>query len=127
MPSKKISKKSSRKTRVSKKTARRSAQKSAQKSHRISPETVLKVARIARLHLSDDEAKRLAKDLNDVLAAFKELDKAPLTRGIEPSFQPLLVKDVFREDVVEDSVSNEKALANTKHKENKFFKGPRAV
>ncbi len=123
MPSKKISKKSSRKARVSRKTARKSAKKSAA---RISPETVMKVARIARLHLSDDEAKKLAKDLNDVLKAFKELDKAP-AGGVEPSFQPLLVKDVFREDVVEESISNEEALANTKHKENKFFKGPRAV
>ena len=46
----------------------------------------MKVARIARLYLSDKEARKLSKDLNDVLRAFKTLDKAN-TRSVEPSFQ----------------------------------------
>ena len=86
----------------------------------------MRVARIARLHLSDEEVKKLSKDLNDVLVAFKELDKAK-TKNVPPSFQPLLVKNVFREDAIEKSISNEEALSNTQHKEKKFFKGPRAV
>ncbi len=100
--------------------------KISSKISRISPGIVMKVARIARLYLSDNEAKKFSKDLNDVLAAFKDLDKAK-TKNVEPSFQPLLVKDIFRQDVVEPSISNEEALRNTRHKEKKFFKGPRAV
>ena len=95
-------------------------------SPRISPDAVLKIARIARLYLSENETKKFSKDLNDVLAAFKDLDKAK-TKNVEPSFQPLLVKDIFRQDVVEPSISNEEALRNTRHKEKGFFKGPRAV
>ena len=96
------------------------------KSNRLSVDTVMGVARIARLYLTDDEAKRFSKDLNDVLRAFKELDTAK-TRGVEPSFQPLPVKNVFRDDVIEPSINNEEALRNTNHKEKKFFRGPRAV
>ncbi len=93
---------------------------------RISAEIVQKVARIARLYLDDNEAKNLSKDLNDILLAFKELDKAP-TGSVEPSFQPLMIKNVFREDETEKCISNQEALKNTKHKEKGFFKGPRAV
>ena len=99
---------------------------SRKSTKRISAETVTKVARIAHLYLTDDEVKKISKDLNDVLLAFKELDKAP-TRSVDPSFQPLMVKDVFREDAIEECISNEEALKNTQHKERKFFKGPRAV
>ena len=95
-------------------------------SAKISPDAVLKISRIARLYLNENETKNFSKDLNDVLRAFKELDKA-ITKNVEPSFQPLLVKNIFREDVVEPSISNEEALRNTRHKEKKFFRGPRAV
>ena len=128
MPSKKTHKKTRK--RISSKQKKVSSNKLFRKKpdqkKRISIETVMKVARIARLNLSDAEAKKLSKDLNDVLHAFRELDKANV-KSVQPSFQPLLVKDVFREDVVEGSVSNETALKNTKHKEKGFFKGPRAV
>ena len=117
---------SSRKLSRRKKEVRKKSYKKTKSKTRISPDTVMKVARIARLYLSEAEAKKLSKDLNDVLAAFKELDKAN-TRGVEPSFQPLLVKNVFREDAIEKSVSNEEALRNTMHREKKFFRGPRAV
>ena len=116
---------------VSKK--RKSLKKVSKKYHKnikskakISAETVARVARIARLYLSDAETKKFCKDLSDVLLAFKDLNKAQ-TKNVKPSFQPLLVKNVFREDVIEKSISNEEALQNTMHREKKFFKGPRAV
>ena len=45
----------------------------------------------------------------------------------KPSFQPIPIKDIFREDVAKEPISQEKVLANTKHKENGYFKGPGAV
>ena len=95
-----------------------------QTKDKINIETVKHVARLARLELSEKEISKFQKELNDVLSAFKELDKA---LGSTPSFQPLPIKDVFREDVVEPPISQTTALANTKHKEKGFFKGPRAV
>jgi aspartyl/glutamyl-tRNA(Asn/Gln) amidotransferase C subunit len=43
---------------------------------KISLETVKHVARLARLDLTDKELKNFQKDLDDVLLAFKDLDKA---------------------------------------------------
>ena len=46
---------------------------------------------------------------------------------VEPSFQPVELKNMTREDKVEDSLKQEEALANTKNKKDGYFKGPRAV
>jgi aspartyl-tRNA(Asn)/glutamyl-tRNA(Gln) amidotransferase subunit C len=95
--------------------------------HKISIETVKHVAEVARLDLTEAELKKFQKDLNDILSAFRELDEANPGKNIEPSFQPLPVKDITREDVVEKSLSQNNALENTKHKQDGYFKGPRAV
>jgi aspartyl-tRNA(Asn)/glutamyl-tRNA(Gln) amidotransferase subunit C len=92
---------------------------------KISLETIKHVAKLSKLELSEKELKRFQKDLDDILLAFKELDKAK--PKCQPSFQPLPIKDVTREDKEMKCLSREEALANTKHKEKGFFKGPRAV
>lgn len=92
----------------------------------ISPDTVRHVAGIARLGLSEDEVKRFQRDLNDVLQAFKELDKAK-TDKVEASFQPEEIRDVMRDDRQEECLAQSKALENTAHKEKGFFRGPRVV
>ncbi len=92
----------------------------------IDRETVKKVARIARLDLTDKEIEKFQKDMNDILDTFKELDKVD-TNNIEPSFHSVELKDSMRDDKIEECLINEAALSNTKNKENGYFKGPRAV
>ena len=91
---------------------------------KITEETVDHVAALARLQLSQKEIRKFQKDLNDILAAFKTLDEAP---AAEPSFQPIPMENIVRDDVQEECLSNQTALRNTKHKEKGFFKGPRAT
>ena len=91
----------------------------------LSVNTVKHVAKLARLDLTKKETKKFQKDLDDILLAFRDLNKAK--PKCQPSFQPLPIKDITREDEEEECLSQETALANTKHKEKKFFKGPRAV
>ena len=92
---------------------------------KISLGTIKHVAKLSRIELTEKELKKFQKDLDDILLAFKELDKAK--PKCQPSFQPLPIKDITREDKEEKCLSREDALANTKHKEKGFFKGPRAV
>jgi aspartyl-tRNA(Asn)/glutamyl-tRNA(Gln) amidotransferase subunit C len=87
---------------------------------------VRKVSEIARLELSEQEVKKFTKEFNAILDAFKKLDKIK-TKNVEPSFQPIEIKDRVREDRLEECLSQEEALANTKNKEDGFFKGPRIV
>ncbi len=91
------------------------------------PESVIdKVAKVARLSLTDAEKKKFEKDMKEILSAFGSLDRAK-TDGVKPAFQPLETKNVLREDIVEECLSQEDALSNTAHKENGFFKGPKVI
>jgi len=93
---------------------------------KISLDTVKDVARIARLALSQTELKRAQSDLNEILSAFRIIDEVK-TKDVEPSFHPQPVENVVREDKIESCLGQEKALAQTKHKHEGYFKGPRVV
>ena len=88
----------------------------------IDKEIIKKVAKNARLELKD---KEIEKDLSTILDSFKLISE--VKQDSEPSFQPFEIKNVLRDDKKEESLSQEDALKNTEQKQDKFFKGPRAV
>ena len=88
--------------------------------------TVEKLMRIAKLDLTDAEKKEYAHDLKNILEAFSSIDEAKVI-GVEPAFQPLEIKDRKRKDIVEKSLSQEDALANTRNKKDGHFIGPKAM
>ena len=92
----------------------------------VDEETVKKVARVARLNLTEEETDRFSKDLSEVLEAFETLQAIP-TEGVEPTFQPTDVENVVREDQVEPSIPRSKLLKNLKNQEDGFIKGPRVI
>ena len=91
---------------------------------KIDKQLVKRVADNARLKLTEQEIEKFTKQLGDILQAFKEIDKVN-TEKVKPSFHPQEIKNVFREDKVKEW--KWKPLDNTKHKEKKYFKGPRVV
>ena len=91
---------------------------------KIDEDVVRHVAKLARLELTERETKKFENDLNDIIKAFHVLDEAP---NAEPSFQPIEMRNVLREDNIEEGLTQEIALRNTKHREKGFFKGPKAV
>lgn len=82
------------------------------------------LADIARLKLSKEEVKKFSEQLKAIIEAFKELDEVD-TDNVAPSFHPLEISDVVREDLVEKWEWD--PLSNTKHKEGKYFKGPKII
>ena len=91
---------------------------------RIDKKILQDVVNNARIRLNKEEEEELLGQLNDVLKIFSRLSEAN-TDKIEPSFQPIEVKNVFRQDVVKPC--KEDVLANIKHKEDGYFKGPKAL
>ena len=83
---------------------------------------VRRVAVAARLSLTDEELERYERQLKVILEAFRELDEVD-TEGVEPSFHPVELEDVLREDEV--SRWSWDALANSTHREDGYFRGPR--
>ncbi|MBU2639931.1 MAG: Asp-tRNA(Asn)/Glu-tRNA(Gln) amidotransferase subunit GatC [Nanoarchaeota archaeon] len=93
---------------------------------KIDKDLIKKIATNARLNLTESEVNEFLPQLKEILAAFEEIQKAP-TKNIEPSFQPLEIKNITREDKVGTCLSQEEVLKNTKHKSNGYFKGPKAL
>ncbi|HLD89218.1 MAG TPA: Asp-tRNA(Asn)/Glu-tRNA(Gln) amidotransferase subunit GatC [Candidatus Nanoarchaeia archaeon] len=99
----------------------------------IERETLLKVAKVARLNLSEEEIKEFLPQLNDVLDAFSKLRDFDEESGqathaeMKIGIHPTEIIENVREDRVEKSFSQEEALSLTKHKKDGYFKGPRVV
>jgi len=85
-----------------------------------------RVASLARLKLKESEIKKFLPQLKDILSAFSKIDKVN-TDKTKPSFQPVELKNMTREDKKGKCLSQEEALSNTEHKKDGYFKGPRAV
>lgn len=84
------------------------------------------VAMLARLELSEDEKERFTEQLNSILEhaeALKSLD----TEGVEPTAHSFPIRNVFREDVAKQGLSNEVATANAPDKKDGYFKVPKIV
>lgn len=93
---------------------------------KLNRELIEHVAEVARLNLSKKEIDKFLPQLKDILEVFSKIEKVN-TKNIKPSFQPVELKNMMREDEEEDSLSQEEALSNTKHKKDGYFKGPKVV
>lgn len=82
------------------------------------------LAKVARLELSQEEQEKYVQQLKVILDSFKEIDEVDTT-DIEPSFHPMEINDVLRKDQVKEWEWD--PLVNTKHKEKRYFKGPRII
>ena len=84
------------------------------------------VAQVARLKLTEDEIKKFLPQLKEVLEFFSKLQEVD-TDNVNPSFHPVELKNVMRDDSEKECLSQDEALSLTEHKKDGYFKGPRAV
>jgi len=92
----------------------------------IDEKLIKKVAALAKIELNEEEIKEFIPQFKDILTYFSKLDEIEVD-SVEPSFHPIELKNVVREDKVEKSLSVEEAFKNTIHKKDGFFKGPRVI
>lgn len=84
------------------------------------------VAGLARINLTEDEAKIFQKQLDDVLKYAEKLRRVDVT-GIDAAAHALPVFDVFREDAPRDWFTTEQALSNAPRQANGLFIVPKVV
>ncbi len=92
----------------------------------ISKEQVEHVARLARLEVSDGEKATFARQLSGILTYIDQL-KGLDTTGVEPTATVLPTDNVFREDEVRPSLTQERALANAPDRADGFFRVPKII
>ena len=93
---------------------------------KITPEIVSHVAKLARLDLPRERQAKLAGQLESILEYVAKIQSVDVT-GVEPMAHALPIANVFREDVVEKSLTVEQALANAPSSDPPFFKVPKVI
>lgn len=88
--------------------------------------TIRRVAEIARLNLTPSEVKKFVPEFNEILAAFSKLDTLDVS-NTEVSLHAVELRNRMREDVPKPCLTHDEALAQTIHKKDGFFKGPRIL
>ncbi len=89
-------------------------------------ETVKRVARLARIAVSEEDAERMTGELNVILGFVEQLNEVDVA-GVEPmtSVAPMAMKK--RQDVVTDDNKAADIVANAPATEENFFLVPKVV
>ena len=85
------------------------------------------VARLARLHLTDEELRFLATQVPQILSFVEKLNEVKGLEGVEPTSHPLALSDVFRKDAVEPSLPLEEFLKHSPQSRGRFFQVPKII
>ncbi|MDF1634839.1 Asp-tRNA(Asn)/Glu-tRNA(Gln) amidotransferase subunit GatC [Mycoplana sp. MJR14] len=88
--------------------------------------TVKRVAHLARIAVSEEEAQRMMGELNGILGFVEQLGEVDVT-GVEPmtSVMPMAMKE--RDDAVTDGNKAEDVVANAPVSDRNFFLVPKVV
>ncbi|MGQ9509144.1 MAG: Asp-tRNA(Asn)/Glu-tRNA(Gln) amidotransferase subunit GatC [Thermodesulfobacteriota bacterium] len=85
-----------------------------------------KVARLARIKLSEEEKVIFEDQLEQILTYMEQLNRLD-TQGIEPTSHAIPLYNVFREDEVRPSLLQEEVLSIAPSKEEGYFRVSRII
>ena len=88
--------------------------------------TVRRIARLARIKVTDGEARALEKELSGILEWVKQLDEVD-TSNVEPMTRVIPMTLKQRTDVVTDGGIADDVVANAPVREDHFFVVPKVV
>ena len=85
-----------------------------------------KVAKLARLELSEEEKETFGNQMEQILTYMEQLNRLDTT-GVEPTSHAIPIYNVFRDDEVKPSFPHEEVLAIAPDEEDGHFKVPRII
>lgn len=88
--------------------------------------TVRRIARLARIKVTDAEAKALETELSGILDWVKQLDEVDV-KDVEPMTRVVAMTLKMREDRVTDGGIADDVVANAPAREDHFFVVPKVV
>ena len=95
-------------------------------SDKLTEDQVRHVAKLARLKCSDQEIALFTSQLGDILDYVEQLQQLD-TEDVEPLAHCLPVNNIFREDDIKPSLTNDQALANAPSRDGEFFAVPKVL
>jgi aspartyl-tRNA(Asn)/glutamyl-tRNA(Gln) amidotransferase subunit C len=92
----------------------------------VSPETIDKIAHLARLEVQEDEKQGLLDDMSKILTFMDKLNEVD-TSGVEPLIYMNDEINVLREDEIKKEISRDMALKNAPKEDGKFFRVAKVI
>lgn len=93
---------------------------------RIDNELVDRLAELSKLEFNETEKEKLKSDLQGILNLVEKLEEVNVD-GVEPLIYMSDERNVFRKDVIKDTVTKEEALQNAPQKDSDYFKVPKVI
>ncbi|HKZ96729.1 MAG TPA: Asp-tRNA(Asn)/Glu-tRNA(Gln) amidotransferase subunit GatC [Hyphomicrobiaceae bacterium] len=88
--------------------------------------TVRRIARLARIKITDEEAKGLERELSGILAWVEQLDEVD-TSAVEPMTRVVAQELKMRKDEVTDGEIADDVVRNAPQAEDHFYVVPKVV
>jgi aspartyl-tRNA(Asn)/glutamyl-tRNA(Gln) amidotransferase subunit C len=85
------------------------------------------VARLARLHLSDEELRFFQTQVSQILSFVEKLNEVKGLENVPPTSHPFSLSDVFRDDQIKPSLVIEEFLKRSPQSQGRFFKVPKII
>lgn len=92
----------------------------------VDEQLVLRLEKLARLQLSEEEREVIQGDLNKILGMVDKLKEID-TDNVEPLIYMNEEVNVLREDVVKNQTPREDALRNAPAEDGTYFKVPKVI
>ena len=89
-------------------------------------DTVRRIARLARIHIPDEDLETLAGELSNIIGWVEQLAEVD-TAGVEPMTSAVETTLTQRDDVVNDGGYADQVLANAPDTADGFFTVPKVV
>ena len=89
-------------------------------------QTVKRVAHLARIAVSEEDAQRMTGELNVILGFVEQLNEVDVS-GVEPMTSVIPMEMKKRQDVVTDGGKAEAVVANAPATDENFFLVPKVV
>lgn len=92
----------------------------------VDTETVLRIANLARIAMSEEEAERFKPELDNILGWVEQLGEVD-TSGVEPLAVVIANQTRMRADEITDGDKRDAVLANAPIAEHGFFAVPKVI
>jgi aspartyl-tRNA(Asn)/glutamyl-tRNA(Gln) amidotransferase subunit C len=88
---------------------------------------IRRVAKLARLHLEDQEISHLEGQVVSILGFVEQLNEVKGLDAVTPTSHPFLVSDVFRPDEPKVSIDIQEFLKHSPESKGRFFQVPKVI
>jgi aspartyl-tRNA(Asn)/glutamyl-tRNA(Gln) amidotransferase subunit C len=92
----------------------------------VTKKDIEKIAELSMLEFTDSELESYTKEMNKILDYVEKLNELD-TKSVKPLSHPIENENVFRDDKLKKSVSQEEALKNAPDRTTEHFKVPKVI